>query len=73
MYNEPSVTPEAGVTYRIETNLNGGAWSLEATGVTGTTYDIDVTAVTGTLGVRIYAVRDGFLSRVPDELYISLT
>lgn len=73
-YDDPTATPEAGTTYRLEVRINGGAWNAVSGATALTTPSFSYTPATaGAYDFRVYAVRDKLLSTVADTVSITIT
>lgn len=74
---DQDVTPELGQTTTLVFGGPGSSTTRTITGITGRTYDLTkediAVSVGGVLTIKAYAVRDGFISRVPAELSINVT
>lgn len=75
-WDDTSVSPEAGQTTRVQLRRNGSIIA-SVDGVTGNSVSLDLTGVTLTQGeqleVRLFAVRDGFLSWQPTIIDVTVT
>lgn len=73
-YDDPTQTPEAGTTYRLEVRINGGTWNAVsgATALTSPSFSY-TPATAGAYDFRVYATRDALNSTVADTVSITIT
>lgn len=73
-YDDPTQTPEAGTTYRLEVRINGGTWNAVsgATALTSPSFSY-TPAMAGAYDFRVYATRDALNSTVADTVSITIT